>query len=177
MSHQTKLTAKAVRQHGRLSTIMANHNNPAQAPASDDGRSLCQKLMQRLAAVVPDSDTITKTTGVDRYVRHAGSYGGSGAPPNARAQNKATVQNVAASVHFIFIHHSPRKLLMYLTEICNSPRTHICQVSMGSREHASRKHLPNQSPAAWAFFRGLEAWCFGWSGFMQRFVYRVSLPP
>ncbi|KAJ7355749.1 hypothetical protein DFH08DRAFT_772956 [Mycena albidolilacea] len=97
MSHQTKSTAKAVRQHGRLSTIMANRNNPTQAPASDDGRSLRQKLMQRLAAVVPDSDTITKTTGVDRYVRHAGSYGGSGAPPNARAQNKATVQNVAAS--------------------------------------------------------------------------------
>ncbi|KAJ7810176.1 hypothetical protein B0H14DRAFT_3757961, partial [Mycena olivaceomarginata] len=58
MSHQTKSTAKAVRQHGH---------------------------------------TITKTTGVDRYVRHAGSYGGSGAPPNACAQNKATVQNVAAS--------------------------------------------------------------------------------
>ncbi|KAJ6580890.1 hypothetical protein B0H19DRAFT_1112801 [Mycena capillaripes] len=105
MSHQTKSTAKAVRQHGRLSTIMANRNNPEQAPASEDGPSLRQKLMQRLAAVVPDSDTITKTTGVDRYVRHAGSYGGSGAPPNARAQNKATVQTVAASK---FVDHRGR---------------------------------------------------------------------
>ncbi|KAJ6493278.1 hypothetical protein C8R45DRAFT_1073220 [Mycena sanguinolenta] len=97
MSHQTKSTAKAVRQHGRLSKIMANRNNIASAPASENSPPLRQKLMQRLAAVVPDSDTITKTTGVDRYIRHAGSYGGSGALPGVRAQNKETVQKVAAS--------------------------------------------------------------------------------
>ncbi|KAJ7832150.1 hypothetical protein B0H14DRAFT_3712707 [Mycena olivaceomarginata] len=62
----------------------------------DDGPSLRQKLIQRLASVVPDSDTITKTAGVDRYVRHAGTYGGSGVLSNARAENKATVQKVAA---------------------------------------------------------------------------------
>ncbi|KAJ6449639.1 hypothetical protein C8R45DRAFT_947252 [Mycena sanguinolenta] len=60
LKHQTKLTGKAMRQHGRLSTIMANHNNAGQAPATDSGLSLRQKMMQRLAAVVPDADTITK---------------------------------------------------------------------------------------------------------------------
>ncbi|KAF8173724.1 hypothetical protein K438DRAFT_1920853 [Mycena galopus ATCC 62051] len=93
----TKSTVKAVRQHGRLSTVMANRSSSTQAPNSDDGPSLRQKLIQRLAAVVPDSDAISKTTGVDRYVRHTGTYGGSGAPPNAWAQNKATVQKVAAA--------------------------------------------------------------------------------
>ncbi|KAK7034444.1 hypothetical protein R3P38DRAFT_2519034, partial [Favolaschia claudopus] len=38
-----------------------------------------------------------KTTGVDRYVRHAGTFGGSGAPSDVRAQNKATVKGVAAA--------------------------------------------------------------------------------
>ncbi|KAJ6447922.1 hypothetical protein C8R45DRAFT_948274 [Mycena sanguinolenta] len=75
LKHQTKLTGKAMRQHGRLSTIMANHNNAGQAPATDSGLSLRQKMMQRLAAVVPDADTITKTSSMDHYIHHTGSYG------------------------------------------------------------------------------------------------------
>ncbi|KAJ7736423.1 hypothetical protein B0H16DRAFT_1730764 [Mycena metata] len=94
MRHQTKSTAKAVRQHGRLSTVMVNRNNSVSK--SEDGPSLRDKLIEKLASVVPE-DTANKTTGVDRYVRHAGTYGGAGVPSSVRAQNKATVQKVAAT--------------------------------------------------------------------------------
>ncbi|KAJ6594796.1 hypothetical protein B0H19DRAFT_1284500 [Mycena capillaripes] len=93
LHHQTKSTAQAVRQHGRLSTVLINGSHGA----SKAGPSLRETLIKKLAAVVPTSDTLNKTTGVDRYVRHAGTFGGTGLPGNARAQNKATVQGVAAS--------------------------------------------------------------------------------
>ncbi|KAJ7683601.1 hypothetical protein B0H17DRAFT_1137725 [Mycena rosella] len=95
MRHQTKSTAKAVRQHGRLSTAMANRNNST-TTTEERGSSLRERLMKKLASVVPVSDTVNNTTGVDRYVRHAGTFGGSGVPANAQTQNKATVQKVAA---------------------------------------------------------------------------------
>ncbi|KAJ6570704.1 hypothetical protein B0H10DRAFT_1964583 [Mycena sp. CBHHK59/15] len=95
MRHQTKSTAKAVRQYGRLSTIMekcaAGHLD------SESGPSLHETLLKRLAAAVPTSDALNKTTGVDRYVRHAGTFGGSGAQTDVRVQNKATVKSVAAT--------------------------------------------------------------------------------
>ncbi|KAJ6524888.1 hypothetical protein DFH09DRAFT_1372073 [Mycena vulgaris] len=95
LRHQTKSTAQAVRRHGRLSTILVNEasggNHKEPVP------SLRQTLIKKLAAVVPTSDTLNKTTGVDRYVRHAGTFGGAGEPANVRVQNKATVQSAAAS--------------------------------------------------------------------------------
>ncbi|KAJ7745879.1 hypothetical protein DFH07DRAFT_924502 [Mycena maculata] len=99
MRHQTKSTTKAVRKHGRLSTIMENRT----AGRTESGPSLRESLLMRLAglaATVPTSDTFNKTTGVDRYVRHAGTFGGSGVPANVRVQNKATVKN-AASARFV----------------------------------------------------------------------------
>ncbi|KAK7039864.1 hypothetical protein R3P38DRAFT_2514522 [Favolaschia claudopus] len=95
MRHQTKSTSKAVRQHGRLSTIMERRSKGT--TESESGPSLREMLIQRLAVAVPAADTLNKTTGVDRYVRHAGTFGGSGAPSNVRAQNKATVKGVAAA--------------------------------------------------------------------------------
>ncbi|KAJ7077204.1 hypothetical protein C8R43DRAFT_1083442 [Mycena crocata] len=94
LRHQTKSMAKAVRQRGRSSTVMAARN-----AGTEDGPSLRESLLKRLAAAVPASDTFNKTTGVDRYVRHAGTFGGSEVPGAAtkRAENKATVQAVAAS--------------------------------------------------------------------------------
>ncbi|KAJ7508549.1 hypothetical protein B0H11DRAFT_2304702 [Mycena galericulata] len=95
--HETKATAKAVRQHGRLSTVMANRNNGE--TAAESGPTLRETLIKRLAATVPASDTFNKTTGIDRYVRHAGTFSGP-EPPGAgskRAENKATVQAVAAA--------------------------------------------------------------------------------
>ncbi|KAJ7433413.1 hypothetical protein FB451DRAFT_1380348 [Mycena latifolia] len=97
MRHQTKSTAKAVRQHGRLSMVMVNRNNSGEPSATRRGPSLRERLIKKLASVVPASDTVNKTTGVDRYVRHAGTFGGSGVPANARTQNKATIQKVAAT--------------------------------------------------------------------------------
>ncbi|KAK6981299.1 hypothetical protein R3P38DRAFT_3234295 [Favolaschia claudopus] len=81
MRHQTKSTSKAVRQHGRLSTIMERRS----------------KGTTESESAVPAADALNKTTGVDRYVRHAGTFGGSGAPSDVRAQNKATVKGVAAA--------------------------------------------------------------------------------
>ncbi|KAJ6554369.1 hypothetical protein B0H19DRAFT_1071772 [Mycena capillaripes] len=90
----TKTAAKAVRQHGRLSVNMMKRT----APGADlAGPSLRESLLQRLAAAVPLSATRAKTTGVDRYVRHAGTFGGYTATANVRVQNKATVKSVAAS--------------------------------------------------------------------------------
>ncbi|KAJ7780986.1 hypothetical protein B0H16DRAFT_1496749 [Mycena metata] len=93
MRHQTKSTQRAVRQHGRLSIIMQNRAEGR----PESGPSLRETLIKRLAAAVPSSDMTSKTTGVDRYVRHAGTFGGSGAPANVRVQNKATVKSVAAA--------------------------------------------------------------------------------
>ncbi|KAF8171785.1 hypothetical protein K438DRAFT_2024000 [Mycena galopus ATCC 62051] len=95
MRHQTKSTAKAVRQYGRLSTIM--EKRAAGRPDSESGPSLRQMLLQRLAAAVPISNDLNRTTGVDRRVRHAGTFGGSGAQADVRVQNKATVKSVAAA--------------------------------------------------------------------------------
>ncbi|KAJ6585790.1 hypothetical protein B0H19DRAFT_926943 [Mycena capillaripes] len=96
MRHQTKSTAKAIRVHGRASTSMLKRKTGV-AAEPESGPSLRESLLARLAAVIPASDSRTKTTGVDRYVRHAGTFGGSGAPATVRAQNKATVKSVAAS--------------------------------------------------------------------------------
>ncbi|KAJ6609212.1 hypothetical protein B0H10DRAFT_2226075 [Mycena sp. CBHHK59/15] len=96
MCHQTKSTANAVRQHGRLSLIMENRT----AGVKDSGPSLRESLLKRLAAAVPTWDTLNKTTGVDRYVRHAGTFRGSGVPATVRIQNKATVKN-AVSAKFV----------------------------------------------------------------------------
>ncbi|KAJ7461042.1 hypothetical protein FB451DRAFT_1371356 [Mycena latifolia] len=98
LRHQTKSTAKAVRQRGRLSTVMAKRNEGDLA--ADSGPSLRETLIKRLATTVPASETFNKTTGVDRYVRHAGTFSGSEVPlaSSKRAENKATVQAVAASL-------------------------------------------------------------------------------
>ncbi|KAJ7176926.1 hypothetical protein C8R46DRAFT_1346848 [Mycena filopes] len=95
--HQTKSTAKAVRQHGRLSTSMVNRNNAVGNSA--DGPSLRDQLVQKLALVVPGATdlSLNKTSGVDRFVRHAGTFGGVGVPSSVRAQNKTIVQKVAAT--------------------------------------------------------------------------------
>ncbi|KAJ6504529.1 hypothetical protein DFH09DRAFT_943717 [Mycena vulgaris] len=93
MRHQPKSSAKAVRQHGRVSVSMMRRN----AAAVPVGPSLRESLLARLAATVSRAETGSKTTGVDRYVRHTGTYGGSGVPANMRVQNKATVKSVAAS--------------------------------------------------------------------------------
>lgn len=80
---------------------MANRNNGE--PATESGPSLRETLIKRLAAAVPASDTMNKTTGIDRYVRHAGTFGGSELPGSKRAENKKTVQAVAASVSRLMI--------------------------------------------------------------------------
>ncbi|KAJ6546589.1 hypothetical protein B0H10DRAFT_1969601 [Mycena sp. CBHHK59/15] len=63
----------------------------------EEGPSLRETLIKTLAALVPAVDTVSKTTGVDRYVHHARIFGGAGRPPNTPAQNKATVKGVVAS--------------------------------------------------------------------------------
>ncbi|KAJ7709362.1 hypothetical protein B0H16DRAFT_1821435 [Mycena metata] len=93
LRHQTKSTAQAVRQHGRLSTVLVKGNGGI---SEEKGPSLRETLLKKLAAIVPASDTLNKTTGVDRHVRHAGTFGGTD-ERNVRTQNKATVQGVAAS--------------------------------------------------------------------------------
>ncbi|KAJ6555479.1 hypothetical protein B0H10DRAFT_2241382 [Mycena sp. CBHHK59/15] len=58
--------------------------------------TLREILIKRLAAAVPASNTFNKTAGVDRYVRHAGTFSGPEPPGNSkRTENKATVQAVA----------------------------------------------------------------------------------
>ncbi|KAJ7778679.1 hypothetical protein DFH07DRAFT_950687 [Mycena maculata] len=95
LRHETKLTAKAVRQHGRLSTVMVNRNK---GETKETGPSLRETLIKRLATAVPASETFNKTTGIDRHIRHAGTFSGPEAPAGTkRAENKATVQEAAAT--------------------------------------------------------------------------------
>ncbi|KAJ6521817.1 hypothetical protein DFH09DRAFT_1424506 [Mycena vulgaris] len=94
MRHQLKSTAKAVRKHRPVSVSMMRRN--AAIDPIHNGSSLCESLMARIAGAV-SLNTQNKTTWVDRYVRHAGTYGGSAVPANKRVQNKATVKSVAAS--------------------------------------------------------------------------------
>ncbi|KAJ7716106.1 hypothetical protein DFH07DRAFT_785479 [Mycena maculata] len=94
--HQTKSTAKAVQQHGRASAKMFARDN--EKPETDSGPSLRETLLKRLVAAVPASDAFNKTTGIDRYVRHAGTFSGPEPPAGTkRAENKKTVQAAAAS--------------------------------------------------------------------------------
>ncbi|KAJ7032518.1 hypothetical protein C8F04DRAFT_958759 [Mycena alexandri] len=102
--HQTKSTSQAVRQHGRISTILVNGSGGI---SEEKGPSLRETLLKKLAAIVPASDTLNKTTGVDRHIRHAGTFGGTD-ERNVRTQNKATVQGVAASK---FVGHRAQALV------------------------------------------------------------------
>ncbi|KAJ7149017.1 hypothetical protein C8R43DRAFT_952262 [Mycena crocata] len=89
-------SAKAVRQHGRLSTVMLNRNDPTQA-AITPSESLRETLVKKLAAAVPTSDSPNRR---DPYVRNAETFGRvSGVPPSVPLQNKTTVQNVAAALN------------------------------------------------------------------------------
>ncbi|KAJ7652490.1 hypothetical protein DFH06DRAFT_1331114 [Mycena polygramma] len=94
--HQTKSTKNAVRVLGRASLSMLKRKTGVSA-TPESAPSLRESLLARLAAVLPPPDSRTKTAGVDRYVRHAGTFGGSGVPATVRAQNKATVKSVAAT--------------------------------------------------------------------------------
>ncbi|KAJ7723096.1 hypothetical protein DFH07DRAFT_759651, partial [Mycena maculata] len=104
LRHQTKSTAKAVRQHGRLSTVMANRNK-GETP-KESGPSLREDLIKRLASAVPVSDTFNKTTGVDRHVRHAGTFSGA---------EKFVRRRVTALSQFQFIH--PNVFSANITEL------------------------------------------------------------
>ncbi|KAJ7151882.1 hypothetical protein C8R43DRAFT_1067439 [Mycena crocata] len=94
LRHQTKSMAKAVRQRGRSSTVMAARN-----AGMEDGPSLRESLLKRLAAAVPASDTFNKTTGVDRYVRHAGTFGGPEKFVQLRAAAFASLQFLHPNMH------------------------------------------------------------------------------
>ncbi|KAJ7483382.1 hypothetical protein FB451DRAFT_1234359 [Mycena latifolia] len=99
LRHQPKSTAKAVRKHGRMSTLMASRNEGNTVTSAESGPSLRETLIKCLATAVPTSEAFNKTTGIDRYVRHAGTFSGSEVvvAGSKRAENKATVQAVAAS--------------------------------------------------------------------------------
>jgi hypothetical protein len=123
--HQTKSTAKAVRQRGRAATAMADRTAEP---------TLRETLMKRLAAAVPASDTLNKTTGIDRFVRHTGTFSGPELPgaSTKRAENKATVQAVAASVSFsftLFISFHPTDMGIY-TEICPASGNRTIKLSI-----------------------------------------------
>jgi hypothetical protein len=113
--HQPKATARAVRQANRLtipSTIsIANigHSSLDETPVRD-------ALMKRMAGLVASGPN--KTSGVDRQVRHIGHYVVNST--NARATQKATLQDVAASVSAARVCISFIVHLTYCTEIRHS---------------------------------------------------------
>ena len=69
-------------------------SNSGQAPTEPKDTPVRDALMKRLADLVASAQN--KTTGVDRQVRHIGQYTGHGT--SARNAQKATLQNVAATV-------------------------------------------------------------------------------
>ena len=93
--HQPKSTSRAVRQANRLArpvTISIANINPCppeETPVRD-------ALMKRLTDLVTSGPN--KTTGVDRQVRHIGHYVVHSINTSIRASQKATLQNIAASV-------------------------------------------------------------------------------
>ncbi|CAK5278910.1 unnamed protein product [Mycena citricolor] len=90
--HQTKFAAKAVRQRGLgVSSVLVKQSKIA-SPMSDEP-SLRDTLKQRLAQLLPKISVAGKTSGVNRHIRHAGSYGST----SKREENKATVIKVASA--------------------------------------------------------------------------------
>ncbi|KAJ6455517.1 hypothetical protein C8R47DRAFT_1228233 [Mycena vitilis] len=109
--HETKSTAAAVRQRGRVASSMAERTAPVEP-------TLRETLLKRLAAEVPTSDTINKTTGLDHYIQHTGSFAGPEPAGSKRAENKATVQAVAASgsLKFVQLRATAMKSFQHLHE-------------------------------------------------------------
>ena len=91
--HQTKATAKAVRQRGQSSYIVK--------PLKDDP-SLREALVKRLSNIVPTTDKMNATTGVDRRVRHTGSFTSASQPSDTRNKNKTALRVASASVSPLF---------------------------------------------------------------------------
>ncbi|KAH9945584.1 hypothetical protein B0H21DRAFT_709290 [Amylocystis lapponica] len=112
--HQTMFAAKAIRQNLRTQ-VGASEESPVNSLLSKPGTapSLRQQILARLKEIVPEVQQSGATSGVDRRVRHAGTYSARSAEEvDTRKQNKETLQSVAASkfVHlrqdaFTSLHH------------------------------------------------------------------------
>lgn len=96
--HQPKSTAKAVRQPNRSVQISSKVNKSSRADVTEE-TPVRDALMTRLRELASNGQN--KTTGVDRQIRHIGHYVIRGS--NVRAAQKATLQDVAASVRSFFV--------------------------------------------------------------------------
>jgi hypothetical protein len=99
-SHQPKWVEKAVRQVNRQSVAPKVSRKP---DSSNIETPVGDALFKRLAELVPAGTRQYVTTGVDRHVRHTGSYG---VTLDARTRQKATLQDVTSTVRTFILSES-----------------------------------------------------------------------
>lgn len=98
IKHQTVASIRAVRQHGRhqAPTMATDMNSDTLRRLVEDGPTLREKLLSKLNDVVAQSNgTKMSSSGLNRQVRWYGTVPGHAT--TVQQQNKATVQNAAAS--------------------------------------------------------------------------------
>lgn len=118
--HQPKSTAKAVRQPKRLVPVPSKISKTSKPDAIVEETPVRDALMNRLRELASNGQN--KTTGVDRQIRHIGHYVIKGS--NVRAAQKATLQDVAASVRISLCSTSFSLLINpYLSEIYGATRS------------------------------------------------------
>lgn len=96
IQNQTKSTAKAVRQHGRVLALPMNERTLRRFV--EQGPTLREALTMHLAAVAPIAPSAA-VTGVGRKIRYTGSpMMPDPTVASTATKNKETVRNVAAAV-------------------------------------------------------------------------------